>query len=277
MILIADSGSTKTQWCVADRKKTVQQIFSTGINPYFQTSKEIRQDMEADLLPSIKGFDIEAVYFYGAGCTSPAKKQVIYDALSLFLPASIEVYSDLTGAARALCRQQPGIACILGTGSNSCLYNGRAIISNVSPLGYILGDEGSGAVLGRLLLSGCLKNQLPAHLIDKFMSQYNVTAEDVLERVYRQPFPNRYLATLSRFLFENIHEPAIYELVYKGFRSFFVRNVMQYADFEAYPVHFTGSIAFYYQPVLRDAARSLSIHIERIELTPMPGLLAYHS
>jgi N-acetylglucosamine kinase-like BadF-type ATPase len=277
MILIADSGSTKTQWCVADREKTAQRIFTAGINPYFQTSKEIRQDIETALFPSIKDFGIEAVYFYGAGCASPEKKQIIYEALSLFLPASIEVYSDLTGAARALCRQQPGIACILGTGSNSCLYNGRMIVGNVPPLGYILGDEGSGAALGKRFISDCLKNLLPRHLIDAFESQYKLTTADILERVYRQPFPNRYLASLARFLKENMHEPRIHELVYDEFRSFFARNVMQYANFEAYPVHFTGSVAFYFQPTLREAARSLSIRIERIEPTPMPDLLAYHS
>jgi N-acetylglucosamine kinase-like BadF-type ATPase len=277
MILIADSGSTKTEWCVADRGKRIRQFFTAGINPYFQTAEEIRREMEESLVPAVKDLPVEAICFYGAGCASPEKKQQIGDVLSSLFTASIEVYSDLTGAARALCQHQPGIACILGTGSNSCFYDGHTVVKNVPPLGYILGDEGSGAVLGRLLAGDCLKNQLPKHLIDKFMSQYRLTAADLLERVYRQAFPNRYLATLSHFLLENINEPSIYDLVYNNFRRFFIRNVMQYDDFETYPVHCTGSVAFHYQPVLRAAAQSLSIHIQRIEQTPMPDLLAYHA
>jgi N-acetylglucosamine kinase-like BadF-type ATPase len=277
MILIADSGSTRTHWCVADKKEPIQQVITAGINPYFQTFEDIRQDMETTLFPAIKSYCITAVWFYGAGCSMPEKKQSIIEALSPLLPAAIEVYSDLTGAARALCRQRAGIACILGTGSNSCLYNGQTVVENIPPLGFILGDEGSGAVLGKRLVSDCLKNQLPKHLIDKFMYQYKLTTADILERVYKQPFPNRYLGALSHFLIENIEEPAIHDLVYDSFRSFFIRNVMQYEGFEAYPVHFTGSVAFYYQSTLREVARSLSIHIQRIEQTPMPGLLDYHS
>ncbi|MDR1344712.1 MAG: ATPase [Tannerellaceae bacterium] len=278
MILIADSGSTKTEWCVADKGAPVMRLFTKGINPYFQTAEEIGKDIEASLLPSIRSLSIEAVWFYGAGCASAEKQQIVADAISALLPASsIEVHSDLTGAARALCRRQAGIACILGTGSNSCLYDGSAIVSNVSPLGYILGDEGSGAVLGKRLVGDCLKNQLPGHLIEKFMSRYELTAAVVLERVYKEPFPNRYLAGLSRFLSENIDEPDIRKLVHQSFRDFFIRNVMQYAGFETYPVHFTGSVAFYYQATLKDVARSLDINIQRIEQTPMPGLLTYHS
>ncbi|MDR1937471.1 MAG: ATPase [Tannerellaceae bacterium] len=277
MILIADSGSTKTEWCVADKGVPAQKVLTAGMNPYFQSPEEIKRDIELSLLPAVKDLDIEAVCFYGAGCASPEKKRIIFDVLSSLLLVPIEVHSDLTGAARALCGRQAGIACVLGTGSNSCLYDGESIVRNIAPLGYILGDEGSGAVLGRLLAGDCLKNQLPGHLVDKFMTQYRLTPSEILERVYRQPFPNRFLATLSRFLIENIHEPAIHDLVYHSFRSFFIRNVMQYDGFRDYPVYFTGSIAFYYRQVLREAARSVSLDIQRIEPAPMPGLLAYHS
>ncbi|MDR1918880.1 MAG: ATPase [Tannerellaceae bacterium] len=277
MILIADSGSTKTEWRLADKGVLIQQIRTAGMNPYFQSLQEIRRELEQSLLPAIKNFSFEAAYFYGAGCASPEKKQMVVEILSSLLLVHIEVHSDLTGAARALCGQQPGIACILGTGSNSCLYDGKEIVENISPLGFILGDEGSGAVLGKLLVGDCLKNQLPRHLIDAFMAQYGLTPFDILERVYKQAFPNRFLASLSRFLLDNIHEPSIRELVYQDFRRFFIRNVMQYDGFEAYPIHFTGSIAFYYQQLLREAAASLSLDIQRIEQTPMPGLLAYHA
>ncbi|MDR1557069.1 MAG: ATPase [Tannerellaceae bacterium] len=277
MILIADSGSTKTEWSLADTGRLIQRILTGGINPYFQSCEEIRREVEVALLPALGDSSLDAVWFYGAGCASTETREAVSKALSSLPAAAIEVQSDLTGAARALCQREAGIACILGTGSNSCLYDGEKIVANVSPLGYILGDEGSGAVLGKLLAGDCLKNQLPGHLIDKFMSRYNLKASGLLEQVYKRPFPNRYLAGLSRFLIENIDEPAIYELVYNSFRSFFIRNVMQYEGFAAYPVYFTGSIAFYYQKVLRDAAQSLSIHIQGIEQTPMPGLLAYHA
>jgi N-acetylglucosamine kinase-like BadF-type ATPase len=277
MILIADSGSTKTEWCVADKGTAVKQIVTAGMNPHFQTAEEIAQVIKQSLLPGIQDFSIETIWFYGAGCSSPGKNQTILDAFRSQTNIPVEVCSDLAGAARALCGRQPGIACILGTGSNSCLYDGRGIVENIPPLGYILGDEGSGAVLGKLLAGDCLKNQLPGHLAALFMQQYRLTPASLLEHVYSRPFPNRYLASLSRFLMEHIDEPQLHDLVYQSFRSFFIRNVMQYTDFHRYPVSFTGSIAFHYEAVLREAARSLSIPVQQIEHTPMPGLLAYHS
>ncbi|GAB6395452.1 MAG: ATPase [Bacteroidales bacterium] len=280
MILIADSGSTKTEWCLSDRGASIRQIHTAGINPYFQTKEEIEETVgqALSLVAEAEKRAIESVFFYGAGCNSPEKNRLIIGALQKRLPAvATHVYSDLTGAARSLCGREVGIACILGTGSNSCLYDGKEIVKNISPLGYILGDEGSGAVLGRLLVSDCLKNQLPRRLSDKFIQQYGLTASVVLEQVYKQPFPNRYLANLSRFLAENIGEPAVHELVLQSFRSFFIRNVMQYDGFGQLPISFTGSIAFYYQDILREAARTLSLTVKRIEPTPMPGLLAYHS
>ncbi|MDH6306651.1 N-acetylglucosamine kinase-like BadF-type ATPase [Parabacteroides sp. PF5-5] len=276
MILIADSGSTKAEWCIAHKGVLIRQVFTAGINPYFQNRDDIDREIRQNLLPFIKGIPIEAVFFYGAGVL-PEKKQIITDTLSSLLKVPAEAESDLFGAARALFGKESGITCILGTGSNSCLYNGTEIVKNVSPLGFILGDEGSGAVLGKLLVGDCLKKQLPTHLIDKFLQQFQLSPATILEHVYRQPFPNRYLASLSRFLLENISEPDIYKLVYNSFRSFFIRNVMLYEGYAEYPVAFTGSIAFHYRQVLIDAAESLSIQISRIERTPMPGLLRYHA
>lgn len=277
MILIADSGSTKTEWCVADKGEMIHRIFTAGINPYFQNTNDIAQEIGQNLFPVIKEFPIDTVYFYGAGCNVTEKNRFIIDAISSWFNASVDVQSDLMGAARSLYKHQPGIACILGTGSNSCFYDGERIVDNISPLGFILGDEGSGAVLGKLLVGDCLKNQLPAHLKDKFIEQYQVTPAEILDRVYKQPFPNRYLANFSKFLLENISEPAIYELVYNSFRSFFIRNVMQYDKYADYPVSFIGSIAYYYRDVLKDAAKSLSLRIGQITKTPMDGLLSYHS
>lgn len=278
MILIADSGSTKTAWCVADQGKVVKQILTAGTNPYFQMPDEISREIHDTLLPSLgcRVEEISTVYFYGAGCAFPEKNKIVADAIRHYIPATINVYSDLMGAARALCGRQAGIACILGTGSNSCLYNGKEIVRNVSPLGYILGDEGSGAVLGKLLVGDCLKQQLPKHLTDTFMEQYKLTPALLLERVYKQPFPNRFLASLTPFLLENIGEPTIYHLVYNSFLSFLTRNVLQYKGAQHTPVHFVGSIAFYYQEVLKTAAHSLHLETGTIVKTPMEGLLDYH-
>lgn len=276
MILIADSGSTKTEWCLADQGSPVRTILTSGTNPYFQTREEIAGEIRDALLPALEGERIEAIYFYGAGCAFPEKNRIIEEAILPFIPAPIEIFSDLMAAARALCGTRPGIACILGTGSNSCLYDGVEITEHIPPLGFILGDEGSGAVLGKRLVGDCLKRQLPEHLVRKFMEQYELTPALLLERVYKQPFPNRFLATLSRFLLENLTEQSIYNLVYDSFRSFFIRNVTRYTGFQAYPIHFTGSIAFYYQEVLKAAALSLDLKVGPVVKAPMEGLIRYH-
>ncbi|MDR1201306.1 MAG: ATPase [Tannerellaceae bacterium] len=276
MILIADSGSTKTEWRITDKGQSVKRILTSGMNPYFQNREEIEKEIRQKLLPEISGFTIEAACFYGAGCATTEKSNLIADVIHHCLFCPVEAYSDLMGAARALCGKHPGIACILGTGSNSCFYDGERIVKNIPPLGFILGDEGSGAVLGKELVGDCLKNQLPSHLKERFLEQYRLTPAILLEQVYRQPFPNRYLAGFSPFLLENIKEPAIYNLVFDSFRRFFIRNVMQY-DYREYPISFTGSIAFYYRDVLIAAAGSLSLLIGQITQTPMEGLLSYHS
>lgn len=189
MILIADSGSTKTEWCLADQGRPVRTVVTAGTNPYFQTREEIAGEIRGALLPALRGERIDAIYFYGAGCAFPEKNRIVEEAITPYIPAPIEVYSDLMAAARALCGSRPGIACILGTGSNSCLYDGTEITEHISPLGFILGDEGSGAVLGKLLVGDCLKRQLPAPLVQKFMDQYELTPALLLERVYKQSFP----------------------------------------------------------------------------------------
>lgn len=279
MILIADSGSTKTEWCVAAQGRSVRQITTAGMNPYFQTQAEMAKEIRETLEPVIAPYPLEAVYFYGAGCAFSEQKQMIREMMQAYLGTSVpvEVYSDLMGAARALCGKKGGIACILGTGSNSCLYDGTEIIQHTPPLGYILGDEGSGAALGKQLASDCLKHQLPEALSQKFLQQYELTPEILLERVYKQPFPNRFLATLSRFLAENLMEEPMYAIVYNNFRSFLIRNVMTYEGYETSPVHCTGSIAYQYQEVLKAAGTSLHLTIGRIEKAPMPGLVSYHA
>lgn len=275
MILLADSGSTKTDWCLVDHGQSVLRINTKGTNPFFQTFEEISAEIERGLMPHLGNDPVDAVYFYGAGCAFPEKNIIVSNAISRHIDASIEVGSDLLAAARALCGKEAGIACILGTGSNSCFYDGKQIIDNISPLGYVLGDEGSGAVLGKILIGDCLKNQLSSNIQQKFFKQFNLSRADILDRVYKQPFPNRFLASLSPFLAQNIREPEIHDLVLKSFTSFFIRNVMQY-DYKNYKVHLIGSIAYFYQDVLIEAANNLGIKLGKIIQSPMKGLMEYH-
>jgi N-acetylglucosamine kinase-like BadF-type ATPase len=297
MILIADSGSTKTAWKFIDNKKNADEMgifYTAGINPFYQNAAEIRDlicdmryamcDVEHHIshishLTSHISHLISHIFFYGAGCHFPDKKETVKSALQQIFPlAYIEINNDLLAACRALLGNTAGIACILGTGSNSCFYDGEKIAENVSPLGYILGDEGSGAVLGKLLVADILKNQLTETLKNKFLAQYGwadlqSAAADILDKVYKQPFPNRYLAKFTQFIGENRNEEAVYNLVYRSFRRFFERNVMQY---ERYPVAFVGSVAFYFKDILQTVADDLGIEILRIEQSPMRGLCAFH-
>mgnify|MGYP002550440870 FL=1 len=276
MILIADSGSTKTDWCLVENGKNILRFQTRGTNPFFQTEEEILEEIETGLLPGLKGVEPSSVHFYGAGCAFPEKNEIIRRAVSRHLPVPVEVGSDLLAAARALCGDRPGIACILGTGSNSCQYDGKEIVKNVSPLGFILGDEGSGAVLGKLLIGDILKDQLPPALKELFLSQYGLTPALIMDRVYRQPFPNRFLAGFSPFILEHLDEPAVWELVTRSFLAFFTRNVKQYDYFDL-PVHLAGSVAWHYQTVLKEIAFDLGIRLGTIIQSPMEGLIRYHS
>lgn len=276
MILIADSGSTKTHWCVVDEGKVVSEVFTDGINPFYQTDMEMIALLDTQLIPKLGNADIEQIYFYGAGCSFPDKKILVSRALVRFFNnAMIEIQSDLLGAARSQFQHEKGIACILGTGSNSCFYDGKEIVENVSPLGFILGDEGSGAVLGKLLVADCLKNQLPEELKEKFFAQYELTPAIIMDSVYKKPFPNRFLSKFTPFLLENIEEPSIFNLVFDSFDAFFARNVMQYT-LEDMKVGFIGSIAHYFRDTLEIVAFERGIQVSEVQQSPMEGLVKYH-
>lgn len=279
MILIADSGSTKTDWCVVENGELLQQIFTKGTNPFFQSEEEISNEIATTLLPRLKSDEPDAVYFYGAGCGFPDKIATMRRAIAqhLKVKGEIEVNTDMLAAARGLCGHKPGIACIIGTGSNSCYYNGQDIVANVSPLGFILGDEGSGACLGKLLVGDLLKNQMTPGLKEKFLKQFDLTPADIIDRVYRQPFPNRFLASLSPFLAQNMDEPCVHNLVLNSFKAFLKRNVMQYDGYQHEKVHFIGSVAFHYKEVLIKAAYETGIQVGNIIKSPMEGLIKYHS
>lgn len=279
MILIADCGSTKTDWCFTKGGKIVSRVFTGGMNAVLLTEEEIRQKIAVELLSQAEDLKPEAVYFYGAGCLAPEICGNVARAIACNYPSAktIEVYTDLLAAARGLCGRQPGIACIMGTGSNSCYYDGEKICDNVSPLGYILGDEGSGAVLGKLLVGDVLKRQLPEALCEKFLTQYGLDRLSIITRVYKEPAANRFLASLSPFLLENISEPAVRNLVLTSFKAFFRRNVLNYKAAAALPVSFVGSIAWHYRPLLEEAAAACGLSVGTILKSPMEGLVAYHS
>ncbi|MBP3586635.1 MAG: ATPase [Paludibacteraceae bacterium] len=289
MILLADSGSTKTHWCLMTANGQSSDFYTDGINPFQQTSDAIKNSISNQLLPQIARLmwagTITNIYFYGAGCTPEKIPTMVYALQSVFKNAEVEVYSDMVGAARGLLGRKKGVACILGTGSNSCLYDGEKIVKNVPALGFILGDEGSGAVLGKRLVADLLKNQMGQELKEKFLAQYELTQADIIEHVYRQPFPNRYLASLSKFCAENIDNKKIYDLVYDHFNQFVIRNLRQYYETEDgvemeetkhMPVGFVGSIAYYYQDVLRQVLDDQGFALAQILVDPAEGLKEYH-
>lgn len=277
MILLADGGSTKVDWRLVEGTKEIKQISTKGANPFFRSREDISEEIKKVINPVLNGHTIDSVHFFGAGCASPEKNKIVRDAIADNIKTShIEVNSDLVAAAKGLCGTKKGIACILGTGSNSCFYDGEEIVENVSPLGYVLGDEGSGAVLGRLFLGACLKNQLTKGLKEKFLKEFDLTPAAILDMVYRQPLANRFLASLSPFLVENIHDKTVYDLVCNAFKDFFVKNVMQY-DYKNNDVHFTGSVAYYYKDLVRKVGADLNIKVGIISQSPMEGLIKYYA
>jgi N-acetylglucosamine kinase-like BadF-type ATPase len=276
MILIADSGSTKAEFRLIETNAEDKVFILPGINPFYQSETDIKILINLDLCRYLSEYNIQKIHFYGAGCAFPEKKKTVKNALLYSFPqAEIFIESDLLAASRALFGTDKGIACILGTGSNSCFYNGQEIEKNVSPLGFILGDEGSGAVLGRKFISDCLKNQIPVSLQKKFFSQYNISPSEIMDRVYKQPFPNRYLASLSPFLLENIDEESIYQIIKESFTEFFERNIKQYS-ITGEKLGFVGSVAYYFQDILREVAEEMGYQIEKIDKSPMEGLLQFH-
>lgn len=277
MILLADSGSTKTDWGLVENGKLVKRLRTSGMNPFQMSEEAIIEEIKTHLVPELPGTVLDEVHFYGAGCTKE-KQPIVERALraNLTINGECEVASDMLGAARGICGHKPGIACILGTGSNSCSYDGKNLVKNVSPLGFILGDEGSGAVLGKLLVGDVLKNQMPEAITKRFFEKYKLTSAEIIDRVYRQPKPNTFLASFVPFLEENIDEPKIYNLLKESFRSFLRRNVMQYDGWQTLPIGFNGSIAKIYKKPLLEALEEEGMHLGRIIQAPMEAMVEYH-
>lgn len=276
MILIADSGSTKTDWALTDpaTKSTVRTFSGPGLNPAVMSADEF-DGLLAEGLDGLRLTPDDEVHFYGAGCLPELCGRVAGSIGKLTGATRVEVSTDMLGAVRALFGNDPGIAAILGTGSNSCYYDGTAIVANTPPLGYILGDEGSGARLGIALVSGVFKGCLPADVSEAFARETGLTKGDVIERVYRRPGANTFLASLTRFLSAHIDHPAIDALVTDEFSRFFERNVIG-----AYPpgiaAGFVGSLAEVFATQLHKAADGCGIGIARILPRPLEALADYH-
>ena len=269
--LIADSGSTKTSWVFIDNEGRHQELETLGINPVRDTEEEIEKAVHP--VRRVWRGDL-SVFFYGAGCIPPYSDVVRGVLERCFPQAETHVESDLLGAAHALCQGEEGIACILGTGSNSCLYDGEGIVQNVSPLGWILGDEGSGAVLGRLLVGNVLKSQFSPALCQAFEEETGLTRADIIDKVYRQPLPNRFLASLVPFLGRHREEAEIHSFLIDELRRFLRRNVAQYRRLDL-PVSFVGGIAHSYADELREALRLEGMTLGRILKRPIDGMVEY--
>lgn len=282
MRLIADSGATKTDWCVGENLHVLHMVRTGGINPFHQSEVEIKAVLDNELIPGlcIDPESVSYVCFYGAGCTPEKSVKVRRVLESVFLRATITVESDLTGAARALFGDNPGVACIMGTGSNSGLYDGNRIIHNVSPLGYILGDEGSGAYLGKRFVADCLKGVLPDELCTGLLDYLGMTGSQVIDRVYRQSQANRFLASVAPYIYGCRERPEVKTLLSDCFEQFFRRNVLQYQKTlgeSPFPlVSFVGSVAWYFQEEISRVVYSLGLHTGRFLKAPLPELMKYH-
>jgi len=276
MRLIADSGSTTTAWKLIENSGEVKNIQTSGINPFFRTEEDIFQELAQFLLPET-GTGIQEIFFYGAGIINAEKGDIIRRALIRIYPeARIETYSDVLGAARALFGNRAGIACILGTGSNVCLYDGKKITGGVSPLGFILGDEGSGAVMGRKLLGDYFKEVMPIRLREEFAEQFNLTRDEALNRVYRSEKPNQFLAQFVPFLSEHADSAYCHEFVQQNFMEFFERNVSKLPDYTKYPIGFVGSVAYSFSQILNNTASYFGYEEITIIKEPIDGLEQYH-
>jgi glucosamine kinase len=277
MILIADSGASKTNWRLIQKDGSIGQASAPGFNPYYQPIEDLKRNVREILMPQIHNNEVDKIFFYGAGASSAKNQLTIKNAFQEFFPAAqIEIGWDLLAAARALCGHEPGIACIIGTGSNSCLYDGEKIVDNVANLGWILADEGSGANIGKKFLVDYLRKTIPETLAVQFHQRFPFTREEFLEKVYQQERPSAFLASFAKFIFQHLKEPYCYKMVYESFAEFYEDNVMKYKNYKNLKVHFTGSIAFYFSDILRQVANDKGITVKNILEGPIAGLTLYH-
>ncbi|MEM6524192.1 MAG: N-acetylglucosamine kinase [Bacteroidota bacterium] len=275
MILIADSGATSCNWRLINKSGEISQFKTAGFNPYYQDESEL--ESYVNRLSDQIEIDVDHIFYYGAGCGSQANRELIKTILQRsFLKANVEVDDDMLAAARALCGHDSGIACILGTGANSCYYTGESIGQQVSSLGYVLGDEGSGAYLGKTLLADFLRSDMSQKISERFGKRFNLSREQILQKVYFEEAPGRYMAGFTKFILQNIKDPYCFKLVYNAFDAFFERNVLKYSQARTTPVHFSGSVGFYFGNVLRQVANDKGVVLRNIIESPIAGLTLYH-
>ena len=276
-ILIADSGATKAEWCLIKngRKKT---IFTQGISPYFLNTEQIKNLVATELLPKLKNTKVDAVYYYGTGCVSPVNALSVKKAIQKVFPKTkVEVTHDLMAAARALCGHKKGIVANLGTGSFCCFYDGKKIQKQTPGIGYALGDEGSGAYLGRKVIQYYLYETFDDDLRARFLAKYVTNRMEILENVYKKPMPNRYLATFAIFLAENRGHYMIENIIEDCLNDFFFNHLCKYNEVWKYPVNFNGSVAFGFKDVLQQLCDSYGFELGKVIKNPMEGLVDFHA
>lgn len=276
MIIIADSGGSKIDWRLLLSDGKIEQANCPGFNPYYQPIEDLEKNVRGYLLPLVKE-EVTKIFFYGTGVSSEKNQEVIKATFANFFPSAIiEVGWDLLAAARALCGDEPGIACILGTGSNSCLYDGKRIVHVVANMGWILADEGSGTYMGKRLIVDYFRNEMPTTLAKQFQARFPWSREEVLAKVYQDEKPGAFLASFAKFIFQHLKEPYCYKLAYTSFSDFYENTVMKYENYQSLKIHFTGSIAFYFSDVLRQVANDKGLTVKNILEGPIAGLALYH-
>lgn len=274
-VLIADSGSTKTEWSILQNGNVVRSVFTEGINPNQADTPAIATLLSKSELVTVQP---EQIFFYGSGCGSESGRVIVREALtSVFKGAEISVESDLLGAARAMCHKERGVVAILGTGASSCLFDGAKIIEQKPSLGFILGDEGSGAVLGKMFIKKLLYGELPKNITDAFYAEFAFDRDAILRRVYREPYPNRFLAAFSEFIERHKSQAAVNEVIRENFKMLIASHLSAYTDAKKLPIHFIGSIAFHFQEELHALLQWNGYTAGNTERSPMEGLLKYHA
>ena len=276
MILIADSGSSKTDWRLIDNG-TISQFSGIGLNPDFVDGAKVAKELN-ETFKAINKKEVTEIHFYGSGCSSESRNKIIADGIEKAFPKSqINIYHDLLGAARAACGKNRGVAGILGTGSNCCLFDGNQVIQEFRSGGFIIGDEGGGVDIGKRVLKAFIEGRMDEDLINRFQKRYKTNVDEILEGLYRKPFPNKFIANFSRFAYHNREHPFISELLQSSFRAYFQNMVSRYDEYETVPLNLVGSIAFYYQEVLRKVAQEFNVQIGNVLEKPISGLTLYHS
>lgn len=277
MILVADSGSTNTDWVIIENNKIQSSFKTRGFNPYFTTSKKIHDGLVKELPLELDRNKVENIFFYGSGCSSFEMKNVILNGLqSIFKKSGIKVNHDLLGAARALFKHETGIAIILGTGANTCLYNGSKIEKNIPSLGFILGDEGGGDYLGKLFITELLYDNLPERISKDFLQKYKLTKSQILQKIYKETHPNQFLASICEYIHSNRSEKYLMGLVNKSFEDLFKKHITKYENYQNHVIKAVGSVAYYFEDFLKNTAIKFNARINHVEKNPITQLAEYH-